>query len=369
MHVVSFLRNGGTLSDLEAKYAIKLNRHKKYPNLVLLKYNQIDSPMGERIVQECRGLILDESDNWNIVCRPFDKFFNYGEGHAAEIDWPSASVMEKFDGSLATLYYYDNAWRVATSGTPDASGDVNGFGFSFEELFWKTFRDLNYELPDPSLKNFCFMFELMTHYNRVVVMHPKPRIVLIGSRNRETGNELGVHMWAGQDWAYANQHSLGSIDEIVKSFEAINPVHQEGYVVVDKNFNRIKVKHPGYVAIHQLRSNLSPKNLLELVRRGEQSEVLTYFPEWTNEIEAISKKFDELRMATAEAYAAIYHLESQKEFASFAKKAAVPDALFKMRAGKISSWNQYWTEMRIEQLMSTLGLKTPVEDSNGLVEA
>ena len=58
-----FLRSGGTLKDLEARFAIKANRSSVHPSLVLLKYNQIDSPMGERLVQECRGLILDEADN------------------------------------------------------------------------------------------------------------------------------------------------------------------------------------------------------------------------------------------------------------------------------------------------------------------
>jgi tRNA splicing ligase len=52
------------------------------------------------VVQECRGLILDESANWRIVAFPYTKFFNYGEEHAASIDWSTACVQEKLDGSL-----------------------------------------------------------------------------------------------------------------------------------------------------------------------------------------------------------------------------------------------------------------------------
>src|SRR5438045_764436 len=119
MYVQNFLRSN-SLAELEQRYAVAHKRHLRYPHLVLLKYSQIDSPMGERIVQECRGCILDESKNWECVSRGFDKFFNYGEVHAAAIDWGTAVVQEKVDGSLIMLYWYDEAWQVATSGTPDA---------------------------------------------------------------------------------------------------------------------------------------------------------------------------------------------------------------------------------------------------------
>lgn len=117
-----FLRSGGILKDLETRFAIKANRSLVHPSLVLLKYDQIDSPMGERLVQECRGLILDEADNWRVVSRSFDKFFNAGEGHAAAIDWSTAQVQEKLDGSLCVLYHYAGAWRVQTSGHPRRRG-------------------------------------------------------------------------------------------------------------------------------------------------------------------------------------------------------------------------------------------------------
>ena len=50
--VVDFLRNGGTLNDLLASRGILAKRHRARPNLVLLKYNQIESPMGDPMVQD-----------------------------------------------------------------------------------------------------------------------------------------------------------------------------------------------------------------------------------------------------------------------------------------------------------------------------
>lgn len=37
-----------------------------------------------------------------------------------------AQVMEKLDGNIMTLYYYDSNWHVSTSKVPDASGWVPG---------------------------------------------------------------------------------------------------------------------------------------------------------------------------------------------------------------------------------------------------
>ena len=38
---------------------------------------------------------------------------------------------------------------------------------------------------------------------------------------------------------------LRSIAEVLATFPSINPVEQEGYVVVASEFARVKVKHPG----------------------------------------------------------------------------------------------------------------------------
>ena len=76
MEVIKFLKaNGNNFQKLTDVYGIKV---KDYPEqkLVVLNYDQINSPKMEPIVQECRGLILDYA--LNVVCRPFDRFFNYG---------------------------------------------------------------------------------------------------------------------------------------------------------------------------------------------------------------------------------------------------------------------------------------------------
>src|ERR1017187_2830704 len=105
LHIQKFLRstpNG--IEELKARYSIDCKRHGEYPNLLLFKYNQIESNFAEPIVQEARGIILDESDNWKVVCYTFRKFHNHGESLAAKIDWSNAVVQTKEDGSLMQCF-------------------------------------------------------------------------------------------------------------------------------------------------------------------------------------------------------------------------------------------------------------------------
>ncbi|MDE2425595.1 MAG: 2'-5' RNA ligase [Elusimicrobia bacterium] len=351
--VQDFLRNTGSLQDLENKYKIYNKRHNKYPNLVLLKYDQIESPFSEAIVRECRGLILNEANNWEIVAFPFTKFFNYGEPLAANIDWNTARVQEKLDGSLAVMFYYDHKWQVATSGTPDASGNVNGFDFTFEELFWKTFKEMGLKTPDDGYDiETTFMFELTTPYNKVVVQHKECKLTLIGTRDLVSYAEIPIR-W-DQDYPHVKEFPLQSIKDIEETFNKLNPLEQEGYVVLDANYNRVKVKHPGYVALHHLRDSVSPKRILEIIRSGESTEFLTYFPEFQDIFNSTKEKYNLLVKELEDDYSEIKDIKIQKEFALEAINSRCSAALFQLRSNKVSSVKQYLAEINIDHLMDLI---------------
>jgi hypothetical protein len=54
--------------------------------------------MGLPEMQDCRGIIL-EKGTWNVMSLAFRKFFNAEEGNAHKIDWKTAKILEKLDGS------------------------------------------------------------------------------------------------------------------------------------------------------------------------------------------------------------------------------------------------------------------------------
>jgi len=357
IELVEYIKSNG-IDKLCQIYSIDAKRHGQYNNLVLLKYSMIDSPMNERVVQQARGIILDEANDWAVVCRSYNKFFNYGEGHAAKIDWKTARVYEKLDGSLVQLYHYDSAWRVATSGMPDAVGQVNDFGYSFADLFWKVWEELGYVLPSETNK--CYAFELMTPYNRTVVPYQNNAIVLHGCRDLTTMLELDPVLEAQiYGWTSAMIYALNTIEAIEEASKHLDPMLGEGYVVCDGDFNRIKVKSPKYVALHHLKDSVgtSKKSLLELARNNEGSEFLSYFKEYTEDYLKIKSELDGLVGEMKVFYEGIKDLSDRKTFALTATTKPYSDAMFRMKYKGLVSFEQYLAEMNIKHLQQLLGMR------------
>jgi len=84
----------------------------KRDNGLVMFYYTSDTDLQKPLAHECRGIILDETDHFKAVCVPFFRFGNYGEPHTDSIDWKSAKVQEKIDGSLIKVWYHKNEWRI-----------------------------------------------------------------------------------------------------------------------------------------------------------------------------------------------------------------------------------------------------------------
>lgn len=349
-----FLRGNGTLEELKEKYSISATQHKKYPNLYLFKYDQIESPFSEQIVRESRSIILDKSKDWAIVARAFDKFFNFGEQLAAQIDWKTARVQEKLDGSLIVMYFYDGTWQVATSGSPDASGRVGDSTTTFEELFWRTWENMGLDLPSPAMKGITMMFELMTPYNKVVIPHKESTIKLIGARLISTGEEMPIEMLT--HYPIVKHFDITDEKGVLEALSKMNGAEQEGFVVVDANYNRIKMKCDDYVKLHKLKDSFSFKNLLDLIRANEQDELILHFPEYTQIEAKIRTRLVELQKHLEDTYTTIKDKVSQKDFALEAVKSRMSAALFALRKGQVNSIKHYLQEARIDGLADVLKL-------------
>jgi hypothetical protein len=348
-----------TLEQLTETYFIKAKRHSKYNNLVLLKYSQIDSPMSEEIVQECRGLILDESNNWSVVNYGMKKFFNYGEGFAAQINWDDACIQGKLDGSLIQLFYWDSAWMCATSGTPDGMCQVGDYGISFKDLFWKVWNQLGYKLPEDASR--CYWFELCTLQNTVVVRYTESKLFYLGCRSLITMNEIELYPseLSLLNWTPAPRyHDMKGLDELLEVCKNSNvDTFGEGFVVVDRNFNRIKVKLDEYLRLFHFRWSMSKKSMLDCVRNNEGSEMLSRFPEMTQMYEDIKVKYLAFVKEYEEYYLDIKHINNMKVFASHATKHRHSGLLFAVKRGMADSIKEACLEMDIKHLMETLGIK------------
>ena len=310
---------------------------KEADGLTLLKYDQIKSDFSNEMVRECRGIIL--SDTLIPACIPFFKFGNYGESYCPKIDWASARVQEKIDGSLIKVWYFNSKWRVSTNGTIDAyKAEIKTL---ICEDKYKTFGELFDEAKKNSGLDFnrldegkTYMFELVSPYNKIIVPYTETKLYHIGTRDRwtfeESNEDIGVEK--------PKEYSLHTIEECIEATKNM-PFNEEGYVVVDKNWNRIKIKSPAYVAAHHLKGNgeLNIISLIELLRTNETEEFLTYFPEYREIIESYKNKIENIINELDKNIRELYGIrfETQKDFA-----LAVKDLPF---ASYYFLWKQKWT--------------------------
>ena len=284
---------------------------KENGNYTLLKYNQLSSDFKSPIVRACRGIILDKFNN--VVCFPFYKFFNYGEDNADAIDWESAKVQEKIDGSLIKVWY-DYFWHVSTNGSISASeAPLNDTGKTYRDLFDEVINSIDFGKLN---KNNTYMFELVSPENQVVVYYPETRIYHIATRDNITFEEIEEDIGVTKPKLY----NFNSLDDLIEFSKTLSK-DEEGFVVVDKNYNRIKVKSPQYLMAHYLVGNckFTDERIIDIIKSGEEKEVLTYFPELKKDFDKINILINFFVSTVYLRYANFLDINDRKEYVNFNK--------------------------------------------------
>jgi hypothetical protein len=139
----------------------------------------------------------------------------------------------------------------------------------------------------------------------------------------------------------------------------LDPSKQEGFVLVDKDFNRIKIKSEKYVLIHHLKDSLNDERLIELLKTGEDSEVFAYFPD-------LKKKYDVFQTALShqihelDAYWFDLHdvwFENQKEFALYIQEnyyTKYHAFFYMMRSGRINNAKEWFMNLNNKKIVEML---------------
>ena len=285
LEIQKYLKEGNSYKALAgAPYFLNI---KEEGDLVMLKYNQIASDFTEPIVQECRGIIFYKK-TWDIVSFPFVKFFNYGEPCAAELDETDLHIYQKIDGSLAKLWYFEGVWRLSSNGTIDASECVFENGINFSSLFMRALRTygLDWETFVSTLdKDYTYMYELATPANKVVVQYDDYNLFYLGQRNNRTGIE---EYCPDERISNVKVYNFKTFEEVIAAAAEL-PDNEEGYVVRDNNWNRVKIKNPTYFMLHKLANNGKP-DIFQYVFDNNTDELLAYFPEYKNECEQVKNQ-------------------------------------------------------------------------------
>lgn len=282
----------------------KITVKEEYP-FAIFNYG-IDCDFSNPIVQESRGIILD-LENLEVVCWPFRKFGNYNESYADKIDWNTARVQDKIDGSIIKLWWnrMTGKWQFSTNGTINA--DTALANQMTQDTFLNVIRKAdNYceiilRLPIFN-KDYTFIFELVSPETQVVVKYPKPHLYHIGTRSNISGQEMDSDIGIEKP----KEYKLKSLDDCVTAASELNKsddgqvhgVKKEGFVVVDGNWNRIKVKSPDYLMLHRMSSNanFSKERIISMIRDGSVSvqDICEDFPNFAHYFKFYDFKISEL---------------------------------------------------------------------------
>lgn len=325
LNLIEFIKNNENWENLlkESPYFIKIN---KLENYVIFNYDiEKGSDFSLPLVRECRGIILD-INTLTPVCFPFVKFFNIDEIYADKIDWESARVQEKIDGSLIKLWAQPikmgaYLWHISTNGKINAfesnlskDGEFNSFGDMFKSKF--PFNELIRE--NKLNPNYTYMFEIVSPQNIIVVNYKKIDIYHLGTRDNKTGKEIEVDIGIQKPKEY-NLNNEIDVKNAVKNLS----LDYEGYVVVDKYYHRVKVKSPLWLKAHYLFNNNSwnEKRILSLIFENEIDEFISYFPDRYQYIELEKEKLNKYKNKIKELYKQIKLLDikDKKEFAEWVK--------------------------------------------------
>jgi hypothetical protein len=289
LHVIELIKNNRNWKDIlsGAPYGLKIVDDGDFS---ILKFTYSDSDFNNKIVRECRGLIIDNK-KLEPVCIPFFKFFNYGEEYAEKIDWDAAVVEEKIDGELIKVWSYGKEWMISTNNSiyadkvclhSDIYSDVKNMG----ELFRNALKEINFSLE--SLNPQCtYIFELVSPYNKLDIAYETTDIYHIGTRNNITGHEIEVDIGIKKPKVYKCNNVNDLIDMASKLQSS-----EEGYVVRDKGFKRIKVKSLAYVAFKHFVQDMNEERIISILRSNEDSELLTYFPEFRKQFDEMALKIE-----------------------------------------------------------------------------
>lgn len=316
-------------------------RRQQHPDLPLaiLNYTAQAQYSGtwDEVTMACRGLIVD--DHGMVVARPFGKFFNHYEPHAASIPLDAAvSVTDKADGSLGILYPTPDGHAVATRGSFTSEQALHAI-----EVWRERYERV--QVPE----GVTWLFEIVYPANRIVLDYGDlDDLVLIGGVHLRSGR-WEEPLWSG--WPGPRVVSFEHAT-LADALAATPRPNAEGLVVYHPaSGERVKIKQEDYLRLHRVITGLNARVVWEHLADGKpMSELLDPLPDefhaWTLDVaEQLTNQVSTWRQEATEGFEAVMALlgltpggpvdrEDRKRFAEHAVHHPLKWALFALLDGR-----------------------------------
>lgn len=317
-------------------------RVRKHPELDLCILNYTEKCAYEKnwnpTTLMCRGLVID--GEYNIVARPWEKFFNYGEVGAADIQLGDlVHVTDKVDGSLGILIPGHDI--VATRGSFESEQAIHATKLYQERYAGKWDRD-----PD-----ITYLFEIVYPENRIVLDYgDQDDLVLLGGVDTDSGAQWTLDLL--HEWTWRTTRDFGYMTLAVAL--AMPPrSNAEGIVVQSADDRLLKIKQEDYVRLHRIVTGLNERVVWEAMKDGNLNELLRSVPEefheWVEGKRAnLASEYRAIAFCACETYESIWlPAIDRKVFAERAAKFNNRSLLFLLLDGNAEKFREaIWKQIK-----------------------
>lgn len=296
------------ISELEREIAegfINRKFHPEFPTLALIGYSEKTQFANHwtPTTRAARGIIYDTVTG-EVVARPFQKFFNFGQETDVtyDLDAPILGAFDKVDGSLGIAYTRpDGLLQIATRGSFESDQAIHATSM---------LSSIDPALFVPGLTP---LFEIVFPANRIVLDYgTRDELVFLGHVDIETGAYVPP----------AAQHSYAStLREVLSTPPRENA---EGFVAWVDPWTAVKFKQDDYLALHRAIFSLSAKEVWRQLSAGTFEDFVCALPDefhiWARDVASdLTRAFTEADSSARAALAGLnaLGLETRKEQAQW----------------------------------------------------
>ena len=308
----------------------------KHPSCDLYCYNYTAAcaveGMWNEATSQCRGVVTDAE--YNILSRPFAKFFNYEEiADKSVIPQGAATAYDKLDGSLGIVYWIGDTPYICTRGS-----FVSDQALHATETLHRKYRGAWSRLAGLRDRGYTVLFEIIYPENRVVVDYgDMDDIVLIAIvSNERDGDEIDIGEYRD---VFPTARCFGRWEGWTGIRSIIDGRNREGFVLVFEDGFRMKMKYEDYFRLHRLKNYLTKKRIFEYLETGRRDELAVLVNQLDEEVRLsvakITGEYDaRFNRILDEAKAEYRDFETDKEAAAYFRTCKQAPVLFALRKGQ-----------------------------------
>ncbi|KJA27956.1 hypothetical protein HYPSUDRAFT_51434 [Hypholoma sublateritium FD-334 SS-4] len=280
---------------------------KDHPSLPLAIHNYTNRAFSRQnwdaLAVAARALVTETSTG-NVVSRSFSKFFNYHEklAYRPTGNEYTFTIEEKLDGSIISLFFYQNTWVTASRSSfdsPHAAAARNILDTKYPRILERLDRNKTY------------IFELIDPTMPIKIVYETADLILLSIMSKDGKEPPADFDWLSLPFPRPRVHNAPRVNPAALS--KLNIRNEEGYVVKfwrtanDEHPQRIKVKFESYLQDtgHRVITSMTKISIRSTSEPPSNASILaTYLTQRTQihhfRPSAISDKMEACRRAYSE---------------------------------------------------------------------